>query len=118
MRMLNFVYINCLRSESFIVYGIAHYGIIHGKMDSIIGRRPNILNCSFRYKISIDNILNSHFQPRDIYSFYRANVGSSSLLFSLIELLQCRDGSLSLSSSEFNVADISSMIDNNTLPNG
>jgi len=42
-------------------------------MDSIIGR--NILNCSSRYKISLDNILNLHFQPRHIYSYYRANVG-------------------------------------------
>jgi len=36
-------------------------------MDSIIGR--NILNCSFRYEISLNNI-NLNFQPRDIYSYY------------------------------------------------
>jgi len=69
-------------------------------MASTIGR--SILNCSFRYKISLDNILHLHFQSRYIYSYYRANVGSSALLCSKIELLQCRDGSLSLSSSEFN----------------
>jgi len=45
---------------------------IYGKMVSIIG--SNILNCSFRYQISLDNILNLHFQPRDIYSYYRATV--------------------------------------------
>jgi len=67
------------------------------KMDSIIG--GNILNCSFRYKVSLDDILNFYFQPRDIYSYHRAKVGSSALLSSLIELLQCRDGSLSLLSS-------------------
>jgi len=37
--------------------------------------------------------------------------GNSALLSSLFELLQCRDGSLSLLRSEFNMADISSMID-------
>jgi len=108
MRMVNFVY-KCLRSESYIVNGIARHGIIYGQMDSIIGRY--ILNCSFRYKISLDNILNLHFQTRDIYIYYRANIGSSALLSSLIELLQCRYGSLNLSSSEFNMEDISPMID-------
>jgi len=73
-----------------------------------IGR--NIINCSLRYKISLDNILNLHFQPRDIYIYYRTNEGSSALLSSLFELLQCRDGSSSLSSSEFNMVDTSSMI--------
>jgi len=110
MCMVNFVY-KCLRSESSIVYGIARHWIIFGKMDSIIGRY--ILNCSFRYKISLDNIINFHFQPaRVIYSYYYTKrIGSSALLSPLIELLLCRDGSLSLSSSEFIMADISSMID-------
>jgi len=77
---------------------------------TLIGR--NILNCSSRYRRSLDNILNLHFQPRDIHSCCRENVvGSSAILSSLIELLQCRDGSLSLSSSEFNKADKLSMID-------
>jgi len=87
---------------------IARHGQ-YGQMDFIIGR--NILNSSFCWQISLDNILNLHFRQRDIYSYYRANVSSSALLSSLIELLQCRDGSLSLSSSEFNMARISSMID-------
>ena len=78
-------------------------------MDSIIGR--NSLNCSSRYKIGLDNILNLHFQPRDIYSHFRADIGSLVLLSPLIELLQCRDGSVSLSSSDFNMADKSLMID-------
>jgi len=60
-------------------------------MDSIVGR--NILNCSFRYKISLDNIISLHFQPRDIYSYYRTNEDSSALLSLLFELLQCRNGS-------------------------
>ena len=108
MRMLNFVY-RCLRSESPLINFMTRHGIIYGQMDSIIGR--NILNCSFRYDISLDDILNLHFQPRDIYSYFRANTDSSVLLSPLIELLQCRDGSLSLSSGDFNMADISSMID-------
>jgi len=84
---------------------------LYGQMDYIIG--SNILNCSFRYKTSLDNILNLHFQhARDINSYCRANVNSSAFLSSLIEFVQCRprDGSLSLSSSEFNMAEISSMI--------
>jgi len=105
--MLNFIY-TCLRSEFSLVSSIARYGIIYGQMDSIIGR--NILKCS-RYNISIDYILNLHFQPRDIYSYFRANVYNSVLASPLIELLQCRDGSSSLSSSGFNKADVSSMID-------
>jgi len=108
MRMVNFIY-KCLRSESSLVSSIARYGILYGQMDSILGR--NILNCSSRYNISFDYILNLRFQPRDIYSSFRVNVGSSVLASPLIELLQCRDGSLSLSSSDFNMSDVSSMID-------
>jgi hypothetical protein len=88
-------------NQRYIVNGIAHHGIIRGQMDSTIGR--NILNCSSRYKISPNDILNLHFQPRDVYSYYRANVGSSVLLTPLIEIWQDRDGSLSLSSSELMV---------------
>jgi hypothetical protein len=108
MRMLNFVY-RCLRSESALINFMARHGIIHGQMDSIIGR--NILNCSFRYDTSLVDIVNLQFQPRDIYSYFRANTDISVLLYPLIELLHCRDGSLSLSSGDFNMADISSMID-------
>jgi len=107
MRMINFVY-KCLRSESSLVIDVACHGIICGQMDSIIG--SNVLNCSPRYKISLDNIINLHFQLRDIYGHCSAIVDSSALLSSLSERLQCRDGSLSLSSSEFNMADISSII--------
>jgi len=108
MHIVNFVY-KCLQSESSLVYGITRRGIICGQMDSIIGR--NVINCSLCYKISLDNIINLHFQPRDIYCYYRTNEGSSALISSLFELLQCRDVSLSLSSREFSTADISSMID-------
>ena len=100
--MLNFV---CLRSKSLLVNYIARYGIIYGRLDSFMGR--NILNCSSRYKISLDNIFNLHFQPSD--SCIRANVGISVLLSPSIELLQGRDGSSNSSSNDFNIADISSM---------
>jgi len=81
LRMVNFVY-KCLRSESSLVNGITHRGIIYGQMDSILGR--NVLNCSLSYKISLDNIINLHFQPRDIYSYYRTNESNSTLLSSFL----------------------------------
>jgi len=67
----------CLRSESSLVYGITRRGILCGQMDSIIGR--NVLNCSLSYKISLENSINLHFQPREIYSYYRTIEGSSAL---------------------------------------
>jgi hypothetical protein len=107
--VMNVVY-KCLLSKSSLVNYVVRYGILHGQMDSIIGR--NIFYCSSRYKTSLYNIINLHFQPCDIYSYCRAKVRSSVLLglSPLIELLQCRDGSLCLSSSDFNNMDISSMI--------
>ena len=74
IRVVNFV-CKCLWSESWLVNYIARFGIPYGQMDSFKGR--HILNCSSRYKISLGNILNLHFQPSDIYSYIRANVGSS-----------------------------------------
>ena len=65
------------RQVQFINRSITGNGIIYGEMDSFMGR--NILNCSSCYKISLDNILNLHCQPSDIYSYIRANVGSSEL---------------------------------------
>ena len=106
--MLNFVHC-CLRSESPLINFMARHGLIYGQMDSVIG--CNILNCSFRYNIRLEEILNSHFQSRDIYSHFYANSDSSILLGPLIELLQCRDGYLSLSNDLFSYADVSSMID-------
>ena len=58
------------------------------------------------------NIFSLRFQPSDVYSYFHANAESSvlDLLPPLFELLHCRDGSLSLSSEEFCMVDISSMI--------
>ena len=86
IRMLNFVHC-CLLNESPLINFMAHHGIIYGQMDSVIG--GNILNCSFRYNIRLEEILNSYFQSRDIYSHFYANSDSSILLGPLIELLQC-----------------------------
>ena len=62
-----------------------------------------------------DSIHNLHFQSRDFViftvTFVQAHAGSSVLLSPLIELVQWIDGSVSFSSSEFSMADISSMID-------
>jgi hypothetical protein len=49
------------------------------------------------------------FHTRDIYGYYR--VDSLKILAPFIEFLLSRDDSLSLSSSDFNMADTSSMID-------
>ena len=93
--------LKCPRSGSSLINFIARYGIIYGQIDSIIGRL--ILNCSSHYNISLDNILNLHFQSRDIYSYFRTNVYRQFgfIISSFIELLQ-----LSLSNSYFNMANI------------
>ena len=54
-----------------LVNGIPYQGIVHGQMGSTIGY--NVLNCSSGYKIILNDILNLHFRPRDIYNYYRAN---------------------------------------------
>ena len=109
LRMLNCVY-RCLCSASPLITFVARHGILYGQMDSIIGR--NVLLCSSRYNIRRDDIFNLHFQPCDIYSYFHTNAESSvlGLLPPLFELLHCRDGSLNLSSDEFCMVDISSMI--------
>jgi hypothetical protein len=66
------------------------------------------VNCSTRYKTGLDKIPNLHFQPGDIYSYHRINIGSSAILSPSMELLQCRDGSSSGGSDK---ADIWSIID-------
>ena len=40
-------------------------------MDSTTGR--NILNCSPRYRISLNDIVILHILPRENYSYYRAS---------------------------------------------
>ena len=78
-------------------------------MNSVIGR--NILNCSFRYAIRIEEILNMRFQARDIYNHFHANEDNSVIVAFLIELLQCRDGYLRLLNDDFSSVDVTSMID-------
>ena len=107
-RMLNFVY-RCLRSDSTLVNFIARHGIFYGEMDSIIGR--NILSCSLRYNTNIEHIRNFEFHPSSIDKFVRTSDHNLHTAAMLVELLQCRDGTLQLSDDNFNRLDILAMID-------
>jgi len=107
VHMLSFVH-RCRCSESPLVNFMVRHGILYGQMDSIIGR--NASPCSFRYNICLHNIINLHFRPCDLISYSRSSTYSSAFISPLLELLQCRDGSLYLSSSDFNMTDISAMI--------
>lgn len=84
---------------------IAHRGIIIGQ---------NISNLSSR-SITLKYVFNLYFHLRDSYSSFRASSrrtqAALSLSSPLIEPMQCGDGSLSLSISDLNMADVSSMID-------
>jgi hypothetical protein len=51
--MLNFVY-RCINSQSSLVNFVTHQGVFLGRMDSVVGQ--NVLNCSLRYKTTIDCI--------------------------------------------------------------
>jgi len=95
----------CLISPAGIM---VRHGILYGQMDSIIGR--NVSQCSFRYNIGLHNIINLHDQPCDLISYSRSSTYSSAFISPLLEHLQCTDGSLYLSSSDFNMTDISAMI--------
>jgi hypothetical protein len=78
-------------------------------MDSVVGR--NVLNCSLRYNTDVDRLGKLEFAPHNINRYAVAsqvNINTSALL---LELLQCRDGSLPLSNDNFNTTDITAMID-------
>jgi hypothetical protein len=107
-RMPNFVY-KCLTSESLLVNFIVRHGMTHGQMDSVVGR--NILSCCLRYHTNIDNILALEFQPYDIDRHCVASEDNSIVVTLLAELLQCRDGALSSSGDNFNMSDVTTMID-------
>ena len=106
--MLNFVN-RCLKSESLLVGFIVRHGMLFGEMDSIIGR--NVLYCSSRYNISIDRISKLEFRPNSIDKFVRTSYDNSYTADLLSELLQCKDGTLCLSESNFSSSDVSAMID-------
>jgi hypothetical protein len=107
-RMLNFVY-RCLNSQSSLVKFVTRFGILSGQMDSVVGR--NVLNCSLRYNTNIDRILKMEFAPHKINRHAAASQVDLDISALLLELLQCRDGSLMLSNDNFNSADIAAMID-------
>jgi hypothetical protein len=106
--MLNFVY-RCLNSQSSLVKFVTRFGILSGQMDSVVGR--NVLNCSLRYDTNIDRILKTEFAPHKINRHAAASQVDLDISALLLELLQCRDGSLMLSNDNFNSADIAAMID-------
>ena len=107
-RMLNFVY-RCLNSQSSLVNFVTRHGIFFGQTDSVVGR--NVLNCSLRYKTTVDCISKLAFSSYNIDKYAAATEDVSNTNVLLFELLQCRDGSCSLSNKNFNNADITSMID-------
>ena len=107
-RMLNFVY-RCFKSESSLVRFIVRHGTLFGEMDSIIGR--NVLNCASRYNTSIDRISKLEFCPFSIDKHVRSGYKNSDITDLLSELLQCRDGTLRLSDSNFSFSDVLAMID-------
>ena len=81
----------------------------HGHMNSVVG--CNVLNCCLRYHTNIDNILTQEFQPCNIDRYCVASEDNSIVTSLLAELLQCRDGTLSLSDNNFDMSDVTTMID-------
>jgi hypothetical protein len=92
-----------------LVYFIVRHGMTYGQMDSVVGR--NILNCCLRYHTIIDIILALEFKPYDIDRYSVASEDNSIVVTLLAELLQCRDGALSLSDDNFNMSDVTMMKD-------
>ena len=70
-RMLNFVY-RCLNSQSSLVNFVTRHGIFFGQMDSVVGR--NVLNCSLRYKTTIDCISKLAFSSYNIDKYAAATI--------------------------------------------
>jgi len=107
--MLNFVYM-CLDSQSSLVKFVARYGLLYGQMDSVLGR--NALVCSLRYRMSADRISKLEFASHNINIYAaasQADLCTDGAL--LLELLQCCDGSLTLSNDNFDKGDIAAMIE-------
>ena len=66
----------------------------------------NVLNCSLRYNTNIDCILKMEFAPHNINRYAVASPVDLDISALLLELLQCRDGLLTLSNDNFNTTDI------------
>jgi len=67
---------NCIHKTHFIV----RHGILLGPLDSVIGR--NVLNYALHYHISLDSIMNTDIQPRDIIGRINAEWQSFSCITS------------------------------------
>jgi len=70
----------------------------------VIGR--NVLNCALRYHISLNSIINTDIQPRDIIGRINANDNHLTVLPLLRKRLRFRDGTLCLSNHNFVMSDI------------
>jgi len=70
----------------------------------------NVLNCELRYHISLDSIMNTDIQPRDIIGRINANDNHLAVLPLLRELLRCRDSNLCLSNHNVVLSDTITMI--------
>jgi hypothetical protein len=83
-RMLHFVY-RCLNSQSSLFNFVTRHGIIlFGQMDSVVGR--NVLNCSLRYKTTIDCTSKLAFSSYNIDKYAAATedvLNTNALLFEL-----------------------------------
>jgi hypothetical protein len=85
-RMLNFVY-RCLNSQSSLVNFVTRHGILFGQMDSLVGW--NVLNCSLRYKTTIDCISNLAFSSYNIDKYAAATedvLNTNALLFGTLTM--------------------------------
>jgi hypothetical protein len=104
-------------SKSLLTNGLYHYmlPILTMIMRTMLVTENScniaVLNCSLRYKTTIDCIINLAFSSYNIDKYAAATedvLNTNALLF---ELIQCRDGSCSLSNTNFHNDDITSMID-------
>ena len=105
--MLNFVQ-KCLISESSLVSFVVKHAILNGQADSIVGR--NVIQCCSRYRVKIEDILQSSFRHYDISKRVCYSDTQVATANCLIELLACRDGVLQLSHSAFSTQDLTTFI--------
>ena len=94
--------------QSIFVKFVARRRILSGQMDSVVG--CNVFNCSLCYNTNVDCISKLDFAPYDINRYAVASQVDLNTSALLLELLQCRDGSLTLYNDNFNNTDITAMI--------
>jgi hypothetical protein len=105
--MLNLVH-RCLTSESPLVCLFIRQAILHDQADSITIR--NVLNCCFRYRVKIDEIMTLAFRHYDIDKFITQSDDNTAITDWFNELILCRDGMLHLSGSDFDADNLLTMV--------